>query len=571
MDYLQFYPTPEHLARKAVRLFQSRITRLLEPNAGRADLLVQLLSDSHRRVDIDCIEIDNENVAVLKDKGLRVVGHDFLEYSGPQIYSHVLMNPPFLYGVQHVLKAYDEHLYEGELVAILNASAIRNASTPAEIRLASLINAHGSVEYIEQAFETADTKRTTSVEIALIYLTKVASDHKAFSTDYAKDQSAELQFEEHLTAFQELSLPADRISTMVTAFRCAVKAAKESVLCQVKAQCYANWMPKSLLDDSYGIPETEADFIKDFADAYMKLKERAWTSVIRSADVTSRLSSAAQGRLESQFQEIIQLEFTPKNIYGFFHGLVESQSDIQIEMICDVFDLISRFHWGSMDNTHYYQGWKSNTKHRVNAFKIMHTRFILPANRRDWYDSWGSSLTWDDRQMMADIDKVFAMLDCKSVDNTKGLNWLFANHWDALRRGDRMSSDYFDIRFYARAGTFHFYPRRLDLIEMLNRKVGRHRQWIPDSESQVEPGFWAQYEKADKVNKRLNLSKVNMWRLHNGELQDRLDNQARFDEAFDEALSLAGIEWKPGNQLETKPIADEPTKFQLPLLVDSAS
>ena len=115
----QFYPTPAGLAIKAWSKFKNRdIVRLLEPSAGRGDLLESVQQKHHLPHSIvDCIEIDSQNCAILKDAGFNIIDHDFLSFQGQALYSHILMNPVFRNGVDHVLHAWDI-LQDGELVAV---------------------------------------------------------------------------------------------------------------------------------------------------------------------------------------------------------------------------------------------------------------------------------------------------------------------------------------------------------------------------------------------------------------------------------------------------------------------
>ncbi len=142
MDLNQFYPTPPNLAIRAFMTFKNRsITRLLEPQAGRGDLLKPLLK-SYRfgAPDIDCIEIDPDNQAILQKQGLNVIDSDFLAYEGRGLmFSHILANPPFRSQIPHTLKAWNL-LYDGELVTILNAHGIENPRTKQEIHLVNLIS-----------------------------------------------------------------------------------------------------------------------------------------------------------------------------------------------------------------------------------------------------------------------------------------------------------------------------------------------------------------------------------------------------------------------------------------------
>lgn len=94
MQDLQFYPTGAVLARKAFSKFNNkRVRRLLEPSAGRGDLLAGYFESLHpyNRSEslVDCVELDLNNQAILRSKKLNVVGSDFLNFNSPTQYSHI--------------------------------------------------------------------------------------------------------------------------------------------------------------------------------------------------------------------------------------------------------------------------------------------------------------------------------------------------------------------------------------------------------------------------------------------------------------------------------------------------
>jgi hypothetical protein len=227
---------------------------------------------------------------------------------------------------------------------------------------------------------------------------------------------------------------------------------------------------------------------------YSELKDRAWASILRSTNVTEHLSSAAQQRLESEFSNIKKLDFTVANIHGFLHGLISSKGAIFEDMCCDVFDLFTRYH---EDNAVYFKGWSSNSKHRKAGMRLRTTRFILPGYR---VESYSSSLPWEAQRGLADFDKVFAMLDGKRKPDV-GLVDIFHSHFNHLRNGARVDSDYFSIRFYPQAGTIHFFAKSATLVDRLNRFVGKRRAWLPLEGERVSDAFWLQYEKAEKFDK----------------------------------------------------------------------
>lgn len=506
MDF-QYYPTPLALAIRAWNKFRNNaFVRVLEPSAGTGELA---LAGQHvhafkcRHATIDCCEIDPSKHPVLRDKGLNVVGVDFLELGLGSIYSHVILNPPFLEGAKHVLKAWDM-LWDGEVVAIVNAETLRNPYTRERQRLVDLIAQYGDAEFVDNAFTGEGVQREAEVDIALVYLRKAADLQHDIIGDLFDELRQDASTRESLTAnFRKDYLPAlqtDHIENMVLAFNAAVMAMRESVYKEERARYYTAFLGETMAVRQSGTASKVNASVQwvqgTIAERYADLKDRAWAGILRSTNVTSRLSSKAQQRLEKEFEQIKQLEFTVRNVYAFLCGLVDQQGEIQVGMACDVFDAFTRYH---SENTVFYMGFKSNDKHRTCGMRLRTTRFILPGHA---CASYRSELSWESRTLLADFDKVFAMLDGKQVPEV-GLVDIFSTHFNALRNGERVSSSYFDIRYYPLAGTIHFFPRGKHLVDRLNRLVGRHRQWLPPEGERVHDGFWLQFDSAEKLDKEL--------------------------------------------------------------------
>ena len=560
----QFYPTPEALAQRAWNTFENQnYIRVLEPSAGKGDLakLRPRVHGRGYRPPVDCIEIDLEQHATLRDQGYDVVGIDFLQYEvAGAVYSHIIMNPPFLNGVDHVLKAWDI-LFDGEIVAILNAETIRNPHTKERRLLVNLVEQHGSVEYIESAFSEAERK--TNVEVALIHLSK-KSDFNAelvgtildgLKSDSTTAESLAGDFDEK----KELAVSGEFIRNTVTIYKAAVQAARESISAQATSHYYTKLLGHTLEHRNGATvqpdPDSSLSWVREeLFKRYSDLKNRAWTGILYSTQVTKKLSSSAQKRLEAEFESIKSLEFTESNIYGFLCGLSANQGQIQIEMACDVFDLITRYY---TDNAVFYKGWKSNDKHRTSertcSLQIKKTRFIIPGHQME---SYMSSVSWDTRRMLADFDKVFAMLDGKVRPETS-LEEIFQHSLEELRGGERISSTYFDVRYYPGAGTIHFFARDKKLVDRLNRLVGRQRRWLPPQDVRVSDAFWLQYDRAEKYDKefRKEIASTfqNHWddplrnfRGHSG--SEKTAAMERIDNALNAVLQRHGI--NPENLLE---------------------
>ena len=431
-----------------------------------------------------------------------MVGIDFMSFANGSQYSAIVMNPPFKYGVQHVLKAWDI-LWDGEIVAIINAESLRNAYSKERQLLVRLIEQHGEVEFIADAFKGEEAVREAEVEIALVYLRKQANVERDLFSDFLTDLSQDAETGAGLAGqykpMNEVALQNSEIENRVAAFNAAVKAMQAAVFAEATASHYAALLGETMaerVDHKAAVKSKTVEWIKDtIAERYEKLKDAAWAGVLRSSNVTSRLSSKAQKRVESEFQVIKKLEFTCQTIFGFLSGIVENQGQIQIDMACDVFLLITQYH---SENSVFYKGWKSNDRHRTCGWKIKTSRFVIPRIR-----SWSDSLDWDSMQMIRDIDRVFAMLDGKAEPEVS-LESVFNHNLRELKGGARLSGSYFDVRFYPGVGTIHFFPNKeKNLVDRLNRLVGKHRQWIPPQDEEVTKNFWQAYDKSEKLDAEL--------------------------------------------------------------------
>jgi hypothetical protein len=503
-DTFQYYPTPEALAKRAWSMFKHKIIRVLEPSAGEGHLAAANDYNSRwRQLPIDVIEIDLTKHARLREQGFNIVGVDFLEFQNGAIYSSFLLNPPFAQGVEHVLKAWNI-AYEAEIVAIINAESIRNPYTKERKHLVDLIEKHGTVEYVIEAFAGDDAERKTEVEIALVYLKKssnFAFDLKGNILDQMKkdDMTASGLAGEYKELHSEVALSNSFIENAVAAHRAALLALKQAVFARARAEHYLGLVGDTMArmngDAGQDMFDSSLNSVREnLYEGYKDLQDRSWANILRSTTVTSKMSSEAQKRMESQFEDIKKLEFSVANIYGFLAGLSASRGEIQMQMALDVFDEITRYH---TDNAVFYMGWKSNSKHRTGAFRIKMTRFILPRN-----SSHSTGLSWEANQRLDDFDKVMAMLDGKPQAQY-GMRQAFDDHWSALRNGERITTTYFDVRYYQGIGTVHFFPRNAELIDRLNRLVGMHRQWLPPEGQKVSEDFWLQYKSAEKFDKEI--------------------------------------------------------------------
>ena len=520
----QFYPTPYNLACHMWNKFKIKPSNyggnfILDPQAGRGDLIAAI--GNHLNYHVDAVEIDFNNQAILRDKKINVVGHDFLQFEGKKHYTHIIMNPPFKNGGVHVLHAW-EILKSGELVALINAETLKNKNNKHGQLLLKIIKDNGgSVEYIDAAFTTEDTQRKANVNCALIHLEKKSNSNDLDFLDSLKPDLTQGKTEEFNTdKKQELAIKQDTIKQAVIIFDAAVKAMRNEVRIKNKlvaeSAYYYGLLSDSILKeddddetkpasrknprknprkDPRKKPTNNNDSQEEYNKRYNELKEKAWSHILTATEIGQNLSSDVRKTIEKQFSDVVLLEFTAANIYGFLLGLINGREDMNNEAVLNVFDAVTRHHTG---NREWYKGWKSNDKHKTNAYKIKMTRFIIPT-RIDFYSPA------DELNKFKDIDIVFALLSGKKRSDFLGIYDIFSNKetFNKLRSGERIKTEFFDIRFYASAGTIHYFPTSKKYIEKLNNTVGRLRQWLPPANERVSDNFWLQYNKAEEITRAM--------------------------------------------------------------------
>lgn len=532
MDF-QFYPTPQHLAKKLWDKFTTEPKLVLEPHAGNGDLITPYmnyfpdveddaeLDEVHstlarlrekgrirhnytRRLDWHACELNITMHPQLKELGAKVVGHDFLQMQSAAIYSHIIANPPFRDGETHLIHAW-KILYAGEIACILNAETIRNPYSAERQYLVSLIEQHGSVEFLENQFMGEGVERETPVEVALVYLHKrsdLAINMESILKGLKPDQYRAHE-QPDTRVLSALALPMNFVDRVVMDYDIGLEAAKQYSQADAVFKAaqqrigftFDEMQAKGLTTQNRETPvDVEAVVRANLGTHIEAMRERAWAQVLRSTQVLDKLSSAAQRNVEAEFANISKLEFTKSNIYGFFAGLIQNMSAITDDMCLGVFDMILQ---RDSDNCTFYRSWKSNERHKTLGMRIKRTRFILPLMQGEYTRSY---LPHNVQQVLADIDKVCRYLDGKPTDVGYGLKecLLDGRNFHDAAQGQKLKSDYLSVRYYPGRGTFHFFPNSVEVVERLNKHVGRLRQWLPPDMGEANADFKKSYDQAEK-------------------------------------------------------------------------
>ncbi|WP_275369377.1 DUF4942 domain-containing protein [Xenorhabdus bovienii] len=120
----QFYPTPEPIQYYVADMIELQDDEtLLEPSAGRGDLLAQINAPKQTT----CIELAPLFCKILESKGYNAISTDFLKWSAENtgiMFDKIAMNPPYSKGraKEHLKAALDHLKAGGRCVAVMPAS-----------------------------------------------------------------------------------------------------------------------------------------------------------------------------------------------------------------------------------------------------------------------------------------------------------------------------------------------------------------------------------------------------------------------------------------------------------------
>lgn len=168
-----FYPTPPDVAALILDPLDLRSKTVLEPSAGKGDLVRECLNRGAGEV-LWC-EKEPELAQILAGITGATPTHaysDFLELQASDV-SHIdliAMNPPFSADEAHILHAWEIAPPGCEIVALCNWNTCEGTYRRLQLQLSNLIESYGSKENLGECFATAE--RSTRVSVGMVRLTK---------------------------------------------------------------------------------------------------------------------------------------------------------------------------------------------------------------------------------------------------------------------------------------------------------------------------------------------------------------------------------------------------------------
>lgn len=509
-DDMEFYPTPSEIAGKLFSMIDWDSLRdsdcnILEPSAGRGDLIDYLRSYMGRReerVAIDVIELDSNLQAILKGKGYRLVGDDFLEYKTSKAYDLIALNPPFNQGDLHLLHAIDL-MRNGQIVCILNAETIRNPYTNTRKQLAKeLKRLNANIRYVNDGMRNG--VRKASVDLALVHIKVDAVEKNDWIWENLK-KAGETVFDDQSEESKALTF-SNPVERLIREYNLTISAGIEFFKTYNGLRGHLSNVGVGVCiggndwkADNWCLTCISNDFVNKFI---VNTRSAFWKRLFDLPGLQSQMTTDMKNEYANKIRDMKEYEFTEFNIRQVIDELKVQLNDGVVDAIYKCFDKLSNIHTYHEDldneNIHYFNGWKTNKAHYVNMKCIIPTYGAFAHEFRP--DKTGRY-----KEVYTDIDphSCFAVLD----DLEKALDYLDCGEtypsdlFSALQRaagGGRTTVDckYFTVTFYKK-GTCHIRFRDQKIVDRLNIFVGQHRMWLPPTYGKVK------YEEMDAESRRV--------------------------------------------------------------------
>lgn len=478
-----FYPTPKDVIRKMIEPYAGGKLEdlvILEPSAGKGDIIDYLKGQYKPPTDIYAIEQEPELKMILQGKGYRVIADDFLTYSSELHFDLIIMNPPFANGDEHLLKAW-EVSKGGDIVCLLNEDTIKNPRTAKRKMLQTILQEHGQVEYLGPQFY--DSERSTKVHIALIRLKKPIAKGLDFEFEQVtKERGFNLSEE----SFQENG-PAvrNKLNNMIIQFDKMKVHFLEYMKQREAIDFYADFQVKDILEAALG-ESTRSKKFNAFCDS---IRASMWAQVMSKMDIKRFMTQAVRENFSKFSKEQGHMDFTRENVEALFQLVFENKYNILEKAIGDVFDLFTRWFDG---NKCHIEGWKTNDKWKVNRkvivpYGVSYGSYMSASSLREYGDKFTISHRIDEHY--SDIDKVMCFIDGKDYDSIitikEALDYQFQRIGNVKTGSfdNICESEFFRIKFWKK-GTLHLEFKDKFLHQEFNMRACNGKNWLPETEKQ---------------------------------------------------------------------------------------
>jgi hypothetical protein len=350
----EFFPTPPEVIDIMLESEVLKDKTVLEPSAGKGDIVDYLLNQEVREV--LAVEPNQDLRAILATK-CRLIGADFMDIQSDQV-SHIdfiVMNPPFSVDNKHIRHAFEIAPPGCKIISLCNYESYANQRSKDRLALQDLVNEFGTVENLGPCFATAE--RDTQVRIGLIRLQKPGSSYASEFEGFFMEEEQEEQ-ENGIMSYNV-------IRDLVNRYVGAVKIFDEQLLAAIKmnaliASFYKTELAMQMTEK--GVPKARNDFKKE-------MQKSGWMFIFNKMNLAKYATKGQRDDINKFVETQTEVPFTMRNIYKMLEIVVGTTTQRMDKALLEVFDRVTQHHH---ENRHYVEGWKTNIHYLIGK------KFILP-------------------------------------------------------------------------------------------------------------------------------------------------------------------------------------------------
>lgn len=466
MFHRDFFPTPVNVAVKMLDGINYHSLSILDPSAGKGDLLdvvrhgiaTRFGAHNNRFNNLYAIEINPDLQAILRGKGYKLLDSDFMTYEPEQNFGLILMNPPFSVGARHFLKAYEISQGAG-IVCLLNAETLRNDYSKERKLVWNVLDKHGvQPEFLGSVF--ADAERQTQVEIAMI---KIPAQARERIFDFKANTFGETHYT--IADMDNKQLASTDLFDSLSARYNKVKSIYHQVFTLLsEAQFYADGLCENPIHfltqslDGRALDQAYEHFVS-------AVRASSWKSVFTQTKLSGLVTSKVRDDLMALQEQQGNMAFTTENLDNLLASLWASLGTIRSQCILNAFDLLTKYH---KDNCVHVEGWKTNDAWQIRP------KVIIPYG----LDTWAKSkISWRLRDEFKDIEKALCFVTNKSYESIQTIEQV-AEAAIPIEYGTWYTSEFFQFKMFKK-GTIHLKFNSPELCERFNIEAAQGKNWLP--------------------------------------------------------------------------------------------
>lgn len=348
-----FYPTPKNVIEIMLNGHQIEGKTILEPQAGKGDIVDYLKSEGAKEV-LFC-EINPDLCKITQNKA-RFLKNDFLKVASSEI-SHVeliVMNPPFSADEKHILHAYEIAPAGCTIISLCNQNTINNPYSKQREQLKSLIKEVGKASPLGDVFATAERK--TGVNIGLITLFKPSSDYETEFNGFFMDEETEHQ-ENALISYNVVRDLVGRYVDSIKIFDSQLEQAER--MNKITEGYFSVNMGMSLTNEEKPIKRNE--FKKE-------MQKSGWKFVFNKLNMQKLATTQLKEDINKFVEQQTEIPFSMRNIYHMLDMVIQTTGQRMDKALLEVFDTLTKH---TKENRFNVEGWATNSHYMLNK------RFII--------------------------------------------------------------------------------------------------------------------------------------------------------------------------------------------------